>query len=80
MKKVPVKISSNRSFGFLFFIVFFIRIYKNNLFHGTGTITYFDGSKYIGNWEKGTYHGKGIYTFPNGKKEKGRFVKGKFTG
>ena len=24
MKKVPVKISSNRSFGFLFFVVFFI--------------------------------------------------------
>ncbi|CAL5986842.1 MORN_repeat-containing protein [Hexamita inflata] len=41
--------------------------------HGYGVMEYFNGFKYIGNWERDHYHGKGEFTHPNGVKIQGIF-------
>ncbi|MDA9896776.1 hypothetical protein N9D82_02425 [Gammaproteobacteria bacterium] len=41
---------------------------KGTGLHGQGTITYADGSKYVGEWKNNNYHGQGTYTDPDGNK------------
>ena len=51
--------------------------------NGTGTMTYVNGDKYIGEWEKGNHQGKGTMTYTNGDRFDGKFgsywAKGKMT-
>ncbi len=44
---------------------------------GTGTYTYANGDKYVGEWKKGLRHGKGTFTHFNGKVEEGIWKKDK---
>ena len=48
--------------------------------HGHGTMTYVDGSKYIGEWKNDRRHGKGTITFPDGVKYIGEYKDGKRHG
>ena len=45
------------------------------LYHGLGTMTYADGSKYSGYWKNGTYHGGGTLTSPAAIKNTGTWEK-----
>ena len=45
--------------------------------NGTGTYTYVNGDKYVGEWKKGLRHGKGTFTYANGKIEEGVWKKDK---
>ena len=38
-----------------------------------GTLTYFDGDKYVGEWRNGKWHGQGTYTYANGAKYVGQY-------
>ena len=54
---------------------------KDDKRHGKGTLTFMDGSKYVGEW-KGEwkdreYHGQGTLTYPNGTKYVGEYKKGR---
>ena len=59
-------------------------VYKGNLKDGKpdgeGTITFYDGHKYIGKWEGGQRNGHGTYTWPEGQKYVGNFKDGKQNG
>ena len=41
---------------------------RDGLYHGQGTVTYPDGSKYVGEFKDGVYHGQGTFTSPDGSK------------
>ncbi|MAG23696.1 MAG: hypothetical protein CMM09_06465, partial [Rhodospirillaceae bacterium] len=43
-----------------------------------GTLTYPDGSKYVGGWKDGYKHGQGTYTFADGRVWIGLFSDGNF--
>ena len=40
---------------------------------GIGTMTYFNGTKYVGEWKDGKRHGYGTFTLPDGGKYVGEF-------
>ena len=44
-------------------------------YHGQGTETFPDGSKYVGEWKNGKHHGQGTYTFHDGVKWVGVWIK-----
>ena len=44
--------------------------------NGQGTITYLDGTKYVGGWKNGGFHGQGTYYSSCGGKTEGRFNRG----
>jgi hypothetical protein len=59
--------------------------FENDMSHGQGTITYADGSKYVGEWKDSYEHGLGTYTFSPrskwaGHKYVGEFKDGKYHG
>ena len=58
--------------------------YKNNNFHGQGTITFgkgqFKGDRYIGEFKDNEKHGQGTYTYADGTVEKGLWENNKFIG
>lgn len=47
---------------------------------GTGTMTWPDGRKYVGQFRDGKMDGTGKMTYPNGKIEEGLWREGKFMG
>tara|TARA_B110000914_G_C15445894_1_gene438423 strand:- start:38 stop:1207 length:1170 start_codon:yes stop_codon:yes gene_type:complete len=47
---------------------------------GTGTYTWADGEKYVGEYKDGKMHGKGTYTYFNGTKYVGEYKDGKMHG
>jgi len=52
-------------------------MYKNNLKHGKGTMSWRNGRKYCGHWANGKQHGTGHYTSLNGKTINGIWENGK---
>jgi hypothetical protein len=46
--------------------------------HGTGVLTFTDGSKYAGKWEDDRISGQGSLTFFDGKIYKGEWKDNKF--
>jgi len=53
---------------------------KNNLLQGRGTMTWWDGRKYVGDWKNSSRHGRGTYTHPNGTKYIGEWKNGNYHG
>ena len=47
--------------------------FKDNRYHGKGTLTSTDGAKYVGEFKDNRYHGKGEHTFPDGSKYVGEY-------
>ena len=45
--------------------------------HGQDTYTFFDGTKYIGEWKNNLRHGQGTDTFANGPMYVGEWKDGK---
>ena len=54
--------------------------FENDMSHGQGTITYADGSKYVGEWKDSYEHGLGTYTNADGSKYVGEYKNGKRHG
>jgi hypothetical protein len=48
--------------------------------HGTGRLSFADGSKYKGQFSAGFFHGLGELVFPGGARYEGEFQVGKFHG
>ena len=44
-----------------------------NKYHGQGTYTWPDGTKYVGTWVDNTMHGQGTYTDKDGREWVGEF-------
>ena len=78
---------------FLFFIMFLLffphsvyaedgKCISGNCINGVGTMTYYDGGKYVGEWKEGMPNGQGTYTNSNikGFKYVGKFKDDKFNG
>jgi len=40
---------------------------------GTGTYTYADGRKYVGDWSENKMHGKGVFSWEDGRKYEGDY-------
>ena len=49
---------------------------SGNCENGQGTMTGYNGSKYVGEWKNGTRNGQGTYTFENGDKYVGEWKDG----
>ncbi len=49
-----------------------------NYWHGSGTLMYFNGDKYVGHFWLGDFSGDGTYTYANGSAQKGRWSCGHF--
>jgi hypothetical protein len=47
--------------------------FKDGKMHGTGTITFADGEKYIGDWIEGKRTGRGVFTWSDGDRYEGEF-------
>lgn len=47
--------------------------WKEDFWHGQGTLTFTDGEKYTGQWQNGLKHGQGTYTWANGNKYTGEY-------
>ena len=47
---------------------------------GTQTVTYADGSKYVGEFKEGLPDGQGTLTYPDGRKYVGEFRGGQMNG
>ncbi|HBH86147.1 MAG TPA: hypothetical protein DDY17_00895, partial [Syntrophaceae bacterium] len=47
--------------------------------HGQGTVTFANGSTYVGQFKHDNYHGQGSLTLPTGEKYVGEWKDGKFT-
>ena len=54
--------------------------WKNDKYHGRGTLSFPDGSKYRGGWRAGKKQGQGTMTFFDGRKYKGEFRNDKYFG
>ena len=55
--------------------------WKDVIEHGIGTMTYFDGGVFEGEWnDVGYRHGKGKYSWPNGDVYEGGFRGDKING
>jgi len=57
--------------------------FKDDKFHGKGTMTYISGQKYVGEWKDDKFHGKGTYIWAgkwSGQKYVGEFKDDKFHG
>ena len=57
---------------------------KDDKRHGKGTLNFYDGRKYVGEWKGewkyGEFHGQGTLTFPDGRKYVGEWKDGKYHG
>ena len=53
---------------------------QGNCYNGTGTYTWDDGNKYIGEYKDGKKHGKGTLTWGDGNKYVGEWHNGKRNG
>ena len=42
--------------------------FRNDKYHGKGTLILQSGGKYLGEFKDGQIHGQGTYTYPDGKK------------
>lgn len=47
--------------------------YVDDMFQGTGTLTFDDGQKYVGQFKEGYFHGQGTYYFEDGSWYTGTF-------
>jgi len=54
--------------------------FRNDEFHGEGTLTYPDGRLYEGQFSNGEFHGKGKEVFADGKQYEGQYIEGSFHG
>ena len=54
--------------------------WKNNMYHGQGTYTYYNGNKYEGEWKDGHKHGQGTFTYFDGRIVKGLWKNDEFVG
>ena len=45
--------------------------------HGNGTMSFPNGSQYVGEFRNNKKNGRGVMTYPNGKKWEGEFRNGK---
>lgn len=52
--------------------------WKDNNYHGSGTLTYANGDKYVGSFAFGNPNGKGTKFYANGKIENGFWKNNKF--
>ena len=52
----------------------------NGVREGEGTISFSDGSEYVGNWKDNKMHGQGTRRFPNGNVYNGTYREGKRSG
>ena len=61
-----------------------LRLIEGELKHGrlvgVVSITYEDGSVYIGKLKNGNRHGDGVYIYPDGKKQVGKWKNGDYVG
>ena len=48
--------------------------------YGNGTLTYKDGSKYVGEFINDEFNGQGTHTKSDGEKYEGQFAKGLYNG
>jgi hypothetical protein len=57
---------------------------KDDKRHSKGTLTFYDGRKYVGEWKGewkyGEFHGQGTLTFPDGSNYVGGWKDGKYHG
>jgi hypothetical protein len=53
---------------------------EDNCVNGRGSITFYDGSRYVGEFKDGELHGQGTVTFPDGSKYSGEFWRGEING
>lgn len=54
--------------------------FKDDLFHGQGTMTWADGGKYDGSWMNGQLRGQGTMTWPDSRKYEGECFANVFNG
>ena len=54
--------------------------WKDNMYHGQGTYTYYNGNKYEGEWKDGHKHGQGTFTYFDGRIVKGLWKNDEFVG
>jgi hypothetical protein len=54
--------------------------FKDNLWHGQGTLTWANGNKYVGEFKDGKWHGKGAFTSARGFSYVGEYKDNKITG
>ena len=54
--------------------------WKDNMYHGQGTYTYYNGNKYEGEWKDGDKHGQGTFTYADGTITKGLWKNDEFVG
>jgi len=68
----------------MFCNVGFAECIEGDCTNGQGTLTWSDGSKYVGEWKDGKHHGQGTLTFASGEfagdKYVGEFIDGKRHG
>ena len=55
----------------------YIGEFKDDKYHGQGTLKFADGEKYIGEFKDDKRHGQGTYTSPDGTKYVGEWKDGK---
>lgn len=53
---------------------------EDNCVNGRGSIIFYDGSRYVGQFKEGELHGQGTITFPDGSKYSGEFWNGEING
>ncbi len=56
------------------------QVNQDGRYHGKGVRSYYDGSRYVGEWRNWQYHGHGTYTYVNGRVESGQWEYGGFLG
>lgn len=54
--------------------------YRDNMFHGKGTLSWREGSIYKGEFKHGLMHGKGVLKYSSGESYKGDFRNGEWNG
>ena len=54
--------------------------YKDNLYHGQGTMTLSNGRQYVGEFKEGKRHGEGTLIYPDGRQMEGIWEEGEFLG
>jgi hypothetical protein len=54
--------------------------WKDNMYHGQGTYTYYNGDKYVGEYMNGKKNGQGTYTYANGTIRKGLWKNDEYVG
>ena len=72
-----MSITKNHLFSLFCSLIFSINTFSQSK---VDTITYTNGSKYIGELINGNFHGFGIFSYSNGDKYEGNWINGKRTG